>query len=175
MVASRLKFSLPSTKVGGFTLVEILLVIALIGLMAGMVVGGLAGFFQAGKIHPPDRRLKEAVLKARSLAERESKPVFLSYEKKMGGVFIINSSQPFELQLDETGKGNAENAPEIKFLAVVENSPFNYSSDQLVLERVEFFAGCSPAFKTKISSDEKEREILFDPFSAYPLADEFSP
>ena len=45
-------------------------------------MGGLAGFFQAGKIHPPERRLQEAVLKARALAERESIPVFLSYDRQ---------------------------------------------------------------------------------------------
>jgi Tfp pilus assembly protein FimT len=154
---------------GGFSLVEILLVIALIGVMGGLVMGGLAGFFQAGKIHPPERRLQEAVLKARALAERESIPVFLSYDRQGGGQFILEGSSRLELLLDERNQTISDLGPEISFSAIVENSPYNYTAEQLRLLRVKFMAGCSPAFLVRLDTEESNQEITFDPFSAYSL------
>ena len=156
-------------RLGGFTLVEILLVIALIGVMGGLVVGGLGGFFQAGKIHPPERRLQEAVLKSRALAERESIPVFLSYDRQAGGRFIVEGSSRLELLLDERNQTIAEQGPEISFSAIVENSPYNYTAEQLCLLKVKFMAGCSPAFLVRLETEESNQEITFDPFSAYAL------
>ncbi len=156
-------------RLSGFTLVEILLVIALIGVMGGLVVGGLGGLFQAGKIHPPERRLQEAVLKARALAERESIPVFLSYDRQAGGRFIVEGSSRLELLLDERNQTIAEQGPEISFSAIVENSPYNYTAEQLRLLKVKFMAGCSPAFLVKLETEESNQEITFDPFSAYAL------
>jgi prepilin-type N-terminal cleavage/methylation domain-containing protein len=156
-------------RLGGFTLVEILLVIALIGVMGGLVMGGLGGFFQAGKVHPPERRLQEAVLKARALAERESIPVFLSYERKAGGRFIVEGAGRLELLLDERNQTNADLGPEISFSAIVENSPYNYTAEQLRLLKIKFMAGCSPAFLVRLETEESNQEITFDPFSAYAL------
>lgn len=137
--------------------------------MGGLVMGGLGGFFQAGKIHPPDRRLKEAVLKARALAERESKPVYLSYSTNSGGIFLIEGSKKIKLSLDERNQTSTDQAPEITFSAICENSPFNYTPEQLRLSKVKFFAGCSPDFSARIVSAEGEEQLSFDPFSAYAI------
>ena len=137
--------------------------------MGGLVMGGLGGFFQAGKIHPPERRLQEAVLKARALAERESIPAFLSYERKAGGRFIVEGAGRLELLLDERNQTNADLGPEISISAIVENSPYNYTAEELRLLKIKFMAGCSPAFLVRLETEESNQEITFDPFSAYAL------
>ena len=51
-------------KASGFTLIEVLLVLALVGLMAGLVAGNAGAFISGGNFEPPHRVLKKSVLDA---------------------------------------------------------------------------------------------------------------
>ena len=50
MIASTYKYSLRRTKQRGFTLVEILIVLALIGIVAGLAMSNLGEIFGGGKV-----------------------------------------------------------------------------------------------------------------------------
>ena len=64
----------------GFTIVEILLVLALLAIIAGMVAVGAVGMIDAAKMEPPDRVLKRAVLDAVYHASERKAPAFLRYD-----------------------------------------------------------------------------------------------
>jgi len=161
----------------GFTLVEVLLVLALVGVMAGLTMGGLGGFFDAKDIHPPARRLKEAVLTASSLSEFENSSILLSYDGTSGGgLFLIRhkskNSSINMLKIDERTKPDLENIPKISFQALPENGPSDYSFSDLELNAIEFHAGCSPPFQAVIQHKNESETIVFDPFSGYPVREE---
>ena len=49
---------------GGFTLVEVLLVLALVGVITGLVAGNVGAFITGAQFEPPERVLKKAILDA---------------------------------------------------------------------------------------------------------------
>ncbi|MDA7791943.1 prepilin-type N-terminal cleavage/methylation domain-containing protein [Opitutales bacterium] len=49
-----------SFRFRGFTLVEVLLVLALVGVLAGLVAGNVGAFIAGAKFEPPDRVLKKS-------------------------------------------------------------------------------------------------------------------
>ena len=53
-----------SLRFGGFTLIEVLLVLALVGVLAGLVAGNAGAFITGAKYEPPGRVLKKAILDA---------------------------------------------------------------------------------------------------------------
>ena len=64
-------------KVAGFSLIEVLLVLALIGVMAAIVAGNAGAFIQASGYEPPARVLKKAVLDAYYFAGERKEATFL--------------------------------------------------------------------------------------------------
>lgn len=176
-------------RLGGFTLVEVLLVLALVGILCGLAVGGLRGFDLAGKIQPVDRLLKASVLRARALAERENGPVRLSYSYKASGKDLLDGRFVFDPDPDEKTSDDPERhrdkfridarkpaertayVPKVTFHAIVESGPIDYGEEELLLNQgVEFFAGCSPAFEARwVTKEGEPRTLRFDPFSGYPL------
>ena len=58
----------------GFSLIEVLLVLALLAIIAGLTAGVSVGLVDAAKIEPPDRVLKRAVLDAVYHASERKEP-----------------------------------------------------------------------------------------------------
>ena len=76
-------------KYSGFSLIEVLLVLALVGIMAAIVAGNAGAFLQAGGYEPPVRVLKKAVLDAYYLQGREKKPLSSLISKKMRPLKLV--------------------------------------------------------------------------------------
>ena len=76
----------------GFTIVEILLVLALLAIIAGMVAVGAVGMIDAAKMEPPDRVLKRAVLDAVYHASERKAPAFLRYDGKRATFLVTDAA-----------------------------------------------------------------------------------
>jgi len=66
-----------------FSLIEVLLVLALLQLLVGIVAGNAGAFIQGSNFEPPDRVLKKAVLDAVYHASERNERAYLSYSKRM--------------------------------------------------------------------------------------------
>ncbi|MEL0005295.1 MAG: prepilin-type N-terminal cleavage/methylation domain-containing protein [Opitutales bacterium] len=145
-------------KPSGFTLIEVLLVLALVGLMAGIVGGNAGAFIAGGNFEPPDRVLKKSVLDA----------VYFAGERKRGS--ILAKHEVFQ----KLEKVETEDFPEVKLYAVgplagADGGKTQYDERGLRLFRIPFHAGCSVPFLAEISFRENEQTLYFDPFSGYAL------
>ena len=171
----------------GFTLVEVLLVLALLAIIAAMTAGVAVGLIDAAKVEPPERVLKRAVLDAVYHASEHKEPAFLRYLRERATFVVTDatgetlSEHPVyeEIPTGEDDKDAWEDVPlpKVTFLAEGPLSGESGGSTQLEEEhlelvRVPFQSGVSPPFKAMISFLEKEQVLRFDPFSGYVIKGE---
>lgn len=167
----------------GFTLIEILLVLALVGLMAGLVAGNAGAFIAGGNFEPPDRVLKKAVLDAVYFAGERKRSTYLSFVEKNATFLVTDSSGVvlsnhliFKKLSDERSISNSA-MPIINFQAVgplagPDGGRTSYDDSSLELERIPFHSGSSVPFSAKIKFREKEQILFFDPFSGYAIKEQ---
>ena len=170
------------TGARAFTLIEILIVLALIGAMAGLVAGNASIFIEGSKREPPDRVLKKAVVDALYLSSENKRVAYLSYDEEnatflssdaRGGV--MSSHGLFEASREEEERDEDDN-PKVTFrsvgpLAGSAGGSTIYDEDLLIIRRVPFHLGASVPFAAEVEVEgESEIEIFeFDPFSGYHL------
>jgi len=77
---------------GGFTLIEILLVVALIGLISWIFIGGSTAMM-AGKGDSPDEQFWKATAAARKEALEEGRSVLMTFDQKARGFVLNDGSQ----------------------------------------------------------------------------------
>jgi prepilin-type N-terminal cleavage/methylation domain-containing protein len=168
-------------KYSGFSLIEVLLVLALVGIMAAIVAGNAGAFLQAGGYEPPVRVLKKAVLDAYYFAGERKEATFISYLEEnasfevsnTGGDVLATHSIFKNLKPNEM---DSYDFPEVQFRAVGPLSGTSggrsiYRKNQLLLNRVRFHSGSSVAFEAHIRHREEEQKFLFDPFSGFVLSE----
>ena len=83
---------------GGFTLVEILLVVALIALLATIFIGGSSALL-SDKAPSPDAQFWKACSEARAEALDEGKSVIMSFDGKARGFVLDDGAAKRELPL----------------------------------------------------------------------------
>jgi len=77
-----------------FTLIEMVLVIALIGLFAGIIAAGAMHNYDFFSMRPPDRILISAMKRARTEAIARGREMTLTFDKR--GFFIISDTETSE-------------------------------------------------------------------------------
>ena len=171
--------------VRAFTLIEVLLVLALIGVLIGLVAINAGAFVEASKYEPPARVLGKAVKDSFFFASETKRTAYLSYLEENATFFvsdatgrILASHGIFEKEeLEQLREDDL--LPRVLFratgpLAGLAGGDSLYDDDLLVVQRVPFHFGTSMPFQAEIEimgEDEVER-IEFDPFSGYPVAQE---
>jgi len=165
-----------SLRFGGFTLIEVLLVLALVGVLAGLVAGNAGAFITGSKYEPPGRVLKKAILDAIYFSSETKESTYLFYLEDNASFLVKDASggllsrhKVYEGQWDEDYE-----LPEIQFTAIgPESGPDGgstmYDEEQLSLKRVHFHYGSSVPFLADIRFRGEESLLQFDPFSGFVL------
>ena len=164
-----------------FSLIEVLLVLALVGVLMGVVAGNAGAFIAGTNFEPPDRVLKLATLDAVYFSSERKRKSYLSYSAEKVGFLVSDSSgnilseHPIYSELNEDILEDQELIPEVFFSAVgplagEAGGATIYTEDQLALNRVAFHAGCSQPFEVEISFRGETNRMKFDPFSGYVIA-----
>ena len=168
-------------KDSGFSLIEVLLVLALIGVMAAIVAGNAGAFIQASGYEPPVRVLKKAVLDAYYFAGERKEATFLSYEEENAS-FVVSDTGGSQLgshfiykNLNQDNPIDRDEFPEVEFKAVGPLSGSSgrntiYRDNKLLLKRIRFHSGSSVPFEVLIRHRGEEQEFHFDPFSGFVLS-----
>jgi prepilin-type N-terminal cleavage/methylation domain-containing protein len=160
----------------GFTLVEVLLVLALVGVITGLVAGNVGAFITGAQFEPPDRVLKKAILDAIYESSESKRATYLSFEANSSSFRVtdrsgvqINSHSIYKGKLDE-----GKEVPKVIFKAIgPESGPDGgssiYDEDELILNRIPFHYGSSVPFEVEIEFKDQLSRHRFDPFSGFVL------
>ncbi len=177
---SNLKKVLEAYQKRAFSLIEVLLVLALVALLVGIVAGNAGAFIKGSNFEPPDRVLKKAVLDAVYYASESKRAAYLSYSEENATFLVTNSKgqilseHRIYKKLDDEMKKDESLLPKITFWAVgplagEDGGNSKYDEKELVLKRIFFHSGCSVPFSVLIDFRDEKQEMDFDPFSGYVL------
>ena len=171
--------------VRAFTLIEVLLVLALIGVLIGLVAINAGAFVEASKYEPPARVLGKAVKDSFFFASETKRTAYLSYLEENATFFVSDGTGKILANHGIFNKDDLEELreedllPRVIFratgpLAGLSGGDSPYDDDLLVVGRVPFHFGTSMPFQAEIEiMGEEEIEIIeFDPFSGYQVAKE---
>ena len=153
---------------GGFTLVEILLAIALIGLLSWIFVGGSTALLTE-KGSSPDEQFWKVCASARKEALEEQKSVIVSYDPKARG-FLLNDggnalavpvSGPDDLVIDFHPAESNSSSSVLIGGTLVETEP---------LTSVTFYSDgtCTP-FRIQIRTGAGAHLLSIDPWTCAPV------
>ena len=165
-----------SQRFDGFSLIEVLLVLALVGVLAGLVAGNAGAFIKGAQFEPPSRVLKKAILDAIYEASESKELIYLTYIQETA-TFRVSNKFGTEINSHKIFKGEWEaehDLPEIIFKAIGPGSGLDggtsiYDEGRLVLTKIPFHYGSSVPFMTQIRFMDEMQELQFDPFSGFVL------
>ncbi len=102
----------------GFTLVEMLLVLALLALLGGLVVTNIDGLLSGLGQKPLPEILRDAVREARFQAAFTKEPVFLVYDEESAALRLITAANN-ELSRLSTGYDPKKDRVRVKFYQIL--------------------------------------------------------
>jgi hypothetical protein len=163
-----------------FSLIEVLLILALVGVLMGVVAGNASAFIKGSNYEPPGRVLKVATLDAVYFSSERKRKSFLSYDQEKVAFLVsdaegsVLTEHPIYEKLEEDLFDDPELVPEVIFTAIGPEAgeaggQTVYTDEQLLLKRITFHAGCSQPFEVAITFRGETEVIKFDPFSGYVL------
>lgn len=150
-----------------FTLIEIVLVIALMAVAASVVIANFVAFAERGNESSPEETLRSAIRAARFQAASERHITTLSYHKDSGAL-VIHGGERFPLNADFGKEGRGE----IRFYLVPPAEgmgPFPDARQSTQETRELRFAPdrSSSPFVAEIDSGHgSPQRLVFDPFSS---------
>lgn len=150
-----------------FSLIEIVLVIALMAMAAGVVIANFVAFADRGEETSPDETLRTAIRTARFQAASSRELTTLQFDKE-NGALILSSGDSFELNEDFSKNGPGE----IRFYLVPPAeglAPFpDAERTDLETNAVSFAPDRSSSpFVAEIDTGSGNAErFVFDPFSS---------
>lgn len=153
-----------------------LLVLALVGVLVGLVAGNVGAFIRGAQFEPPSRVLKKAILDAIYEASESKELIHLTYIQETA-TFSVSSKHGTEINSHQIFKGTREDnyeLPEIIFKAIGPQSGPDgdstiYDEDELVQARISFHYGSSVPFSAEIRFMDETEELQFDPFSGFVI------
>ena len=163
---------------GGFTLVEVLLVLALVGVITGLVAGNVGAFITGAQFEPPDRVLKKAILDAIYESSELKRATYLSFETNSSS-FRVTDRAGSQINIHSIYKGELDGekeVPRVVFKAIGPESGADggstiYDEEELILTRIPFHYGSSAPFEVEIKFKDQLSRHRFDPFSGFVLKD----
>lgn len=161
----------------GFTLIELVIVIALIALVGGLVVINAEAIFRGLGEEPVDRILRKAVREARFQAAYLKEPVQLGFEEE-GAVFLLTGSDGQSLADFPTGLDGTNDNLDVEFEQILPEEGLNRNSRPETVEigAVTFRPDrSSTPFQVIIDQDRRPYTLRFDPFSDIVIDDSRNP
>ena len=152
------------------------MVLALVGVITGLVAGNVGAFIKGAQFEPPDRVLKKAVLDAIYKSSESKRATYLSFETKSSSFRVTNRSGT-EIHSHSIHKGELDDGkevPKVIFKAIgPESGPGGgstiYDEEELILTRIPFHYGSSVPFEVEIDFKDQLSRHRFDPFSGFVL------
>ncbi|NDV62507.1 prepilin-type N-terminal cleavage/methylation domain-containing protein [Puniceicoccales bacterium CK1056] len=161
----------------GFTLIELIIVIALVALVGGLVVVNAEAIFRGLGEEPVDRILRKAVREARFQAAYLKEPVQLRFDEE-SVAFLLTGESGQTLKDFSTGLESSANELDVEFeqLLPEEGLNRNASPDTVEIETVTFRPDrSSTPFQVIIDQDGRPYTLRFDPFSDIVIDDSRNP
>lgn len=156
-----------SASRAGFTLLEIILVFALIALAAGVIIANFTTFLNFEDRVDPEETLRAAIRSARFQAASERDVATLHYDKEAGALIVgPGHSFPLNANFSKDGRG------EIRFYLVPPAegmAPFpDGARTQLETKEVRFAPdrSSSPLVAEIDNGQGSPKRLVFDPFSS---------
>lgn len=160
--------SRPGSTRSGFTLLEILLVIALIAVAVSVVLVNFTAFADRGENSSPQEVLTAAIRKARFIAAADRITTKLRYDDESGTLQIDPTGDQFPINSDFGPDGRGE----IRFFLIppaVGLSPFSDPIEAKLETKAVAFApdrSSSPFIAEIDSGQGSPTRLRFDPFSS---------
>ncbi len=167
--------SLPRSS--GFTLVEIIIVLGLMSLVAGLVITNVEKLLPAFQSTPLEVKFRQAVRESRIVAATSNRPVYLRFDAQAEEFRLVQQSE------ESAGEPAVEDSPyftpevTVEFfpIAAEEEGGVNYfsgiDSTEPVPQLVFHPSGASTPARVRFHWRTGEESILtLDPFSSGPLA-----
>lgn len=156
----------------GFTLIELIIVIALIALVGGLVVINAQAILSGLGEEPVERTFQKAVREARFQAAYLKESTYLSYNEEEGVLEIISetgkSLASFPVETD-----SGDDPPEITFDQILPGEGLQrIRGDTIPVDRLTFRPDrSSTPFEVTIETDARDFTQRYDPFSAIIIHD----
>lgn len=160
--------SRPGWARGGFTLIEILLVIALIALSVSVVIVNFTAFTERGESTSPQEVLTAAIRKARFIAAADRITTRLRYDEETGSLRIDPTDEQFPINSNFGREGRGE----IRFFLIPPAEglrPFPDPERSTLQTPAVAFApdrSSSPFIAEIDSGSGAPSRLRFDPFSS---------
>ena len=158
----------PPAKTRAFTLLEILLVLALIGLIGGTLAVGISGAFNND--HPaPDDVFWQACRSAQKLASLSERDTSLSFNAKEKRLIWSNGQETADAAFD-----NSRGDVRVQFLRATNGASLILIAGQVVetqeVPRVVFYPdGTCMAFRAQFRFGTNVWQLAIDPWTCAPV------
>jgi prepilin-type N-terminal cleavage/methylation domain-containing protein len=161
----------------GFTLIELVIVIALIALVGSLVVVNAEGMLRGLGKEPIDRMFQKAVREARFQAASIKESAYLMYDEKTGDLIILNDSGQQLEKFNISTEGSKE-MPEVEFEQILPSQGLDsFSAEETVtIKQVVFRPDrSSTPFQVTVRDNSEDFTLKYDPFSAIVIDDSRNP
>jgi len=147
---------------GGFTLLEVIIVLALIGLLTALVAGGSVALLREKPV-TGEEVLRSAISKVRREAVTNLRDIRLSYDDK--NKVFRESWLDGEKQFAVDVKGELK----IEFLSTGKGSSMLLGGDVVETETIPFVTfysdGCCSPFRVQLRTGGSARQVSIDPWT----------